>query len=361
MASENSARTKQAIGIDISKDTFDVKILIRRSDQKRHLVRGSHKFSNTAKGLTHFHDWALKKVENGVDLVFAMEATGVYHEQLAHFLHDNGYHVSVLLPNQVKAFARSLNEHSKTDSIDAGVIARMALERNLEAWQAKSSMQRQLRSLTRERQELLDQKTRLSNRMHAYEHSYHPNKPSMRRLRTQLKLIIKQIAQITIEIKAVCTEDEVLKEQIDVLTTIPQVGFLTAAVVLGETSMFTLFSSRSQVVKFAGMDIIERQSGTSVKGRGHLSKRGNSRLRKALFLPSLGMIRRDGVFNALYLRVFGRTKCKMKALVAVQRKLLVVMYALSKSGQRYDKDQHAMGVKIVGELTKNSPTVTLSA
>jgi len=349
MPTKKSSITKQAVGIDISKDTFDVSFLVSSIDLKRHLSRGTRKFNNTAKGIVSFHDWVLKKAKNGVDLVFAMEATGVYHEHLAHFLYKNDYHVSVLLPNQVKAFARSLNQHSKTDNIDAVVIARMAIERDLDAWQAASDMQSHLRSLTRERQELLDQKTRLNNRLHAYQHSHQPSKSSIRRLGSQLKLIKKLIAQITAEIKLMCEEDEPLREQMAILTSIPQIGFLTAAVVLAETSMFTLFSSRSQVVKYAGMDIIERQSGTSVSGRGHLSKRGNSRLRKALFLPSLGMINREGVFNALYLRVFARSKCKMKALVAVQRKLLVIMFALSKSGENYNAIKHANGVKMVGK------------
>ena len=134
--------------------------------------------------------------------------------------------------------------------------------------------------------------------------------------------------------------DDQLARAMECLQSIPQVGKVTAATVLAETAAFDRFRSRSQIVKYAGMDIVARQSGSSVLGRSRLSKRGNSRLRGALHMPAVGMINPQGPFNDQYRRVHNRTGCKMKAVVAVQRKLLVVKCSLIKRQQNYEVEAH---------------------
>lgn len=123
---------KQTIGVDISKGAFDAHFLALPLKSDRFQVRGRRKFSNSPKGILAFQSWVIKKREIGTPLIIAMEATGVYHENLAYFLSKKKFHVTVLLPNRVKAFARSYNQYSKTDEIDASVIALMAMERSLE-------------------------------------------------------------------------------------------------------------------------------------------------------------------------------------------------------------------------------------
>jgi len=361
MASKGTPIDKQAVGIDVSKDTFDVKFMVRHAQPDGHTrIRGSRKFANSTIGFKNFLSWILKKKTKDVQLVFALEATGVYHEQLSFFLHDKHYDIAVLLPNTVKAFARSLNQHAKTDAIDAGVIARLAIERDLERWQPVGQAQRALRALTRERQSMLKQKTRLTNQLHAHKHGYDNHKTIVKRLKARIRALDKQLQSVIDEIEVLSKVDTEVGDMIERLCTIPQVGLVTAATVVAETGGFALFKSRQQVVKYAGMDIVERQSGTSVNGRGRLSKRGSGRLRTALYLSSVGMVNRSGVFRNLYERVLRRNACKKQALVAIQRKLLVVMYAIAKSGEVYDAAKHALAVKGVDE-PDDSPTVTLSA
>ena len=351
---------KQTVGVDISKDSFDVKFLALPVDGNRFKVRGSRKFPNTRKGLISFSGWVEKKAETGTDLVIAMEATGTYHESLAYFIHERCLQVAILLPNRVKSFARSHNQFSKTDQVDALVIAQMALERSLRLWAPANESSRELRQLTRERQSLIQDRLRHSNQLHALEYAHGKWAKSKRRHEVSINLLDRQVKAIEAEIKELRRQDESLDEAMSRLETIPQVGAITAATVLAETGSFNLFESRSQVVKYAGMDIIERQSGSSIRGKGRLSKRGNSRLRGALHMPAIGVINRDGPFKELYLRILERTKCKMKAVVAVQRKLLVVMYALTKNEQDYDLSIHQLRIKGVGEH-EGPPTVTQSA
>lgn len=351
---------KQRIGVDVSKDTFDVKFLCLPTNTDRYKIRGSRKFKNSRKGILAFHEWLMKKRIADLGLVVIMEATGIYHEELAYFLHEQQVPVSIVLPNKVKAFARSHNQFSKTDMIDALVIARMGLERSLRLWKPANKSIRQLRHLTRERQALMQDRLRHSNQLHALKHSHQSYLKSMRRHEVSINLIDRQIKAIAKEIKEIQSQDEQLNEAMQRLRTIPQIGPLTAATVLAETGCFNLFSSRAQVVKYAGMDIIERQSGTSVLGKTRLSKRGNSHLRGALHMPAVGMINRQGPFNDVYRRVFDRTRCKMKAVVAVQRKLLVIMYAIIANKEEYSVDIHRQRAKRVDE-PQGSPTVTLSA
>lgn len=197
-----------------------------------------------------------------------------------------------------------------------------------------------MRNLTRERQSLKQDRRRHTNQLHALAHRYDKCPSTKRRHEVSINLIDRQLKAIDREIVELQKQDEQLDVQMNRLQTIPQVGPTTAASILAETGGFQLFESRQQLVKYAGMDIIERQSGSSVRGRSRLSKKGNSNLRAALHMPAIGLINRDTPFRDIYLRVLERTSCKMKAVVAVQRKLLVVMYAVFSNEQDYSVEAH---------------------
>ena len=349
---------KQSVGIDVSKDQLDVKLVVQPLDSERFKISGSRKFANTRSGVTALCRWVDSKTHGNVPLVFTMEATGVYHELLAYTLHQQQRLVAVVLPNLVKAYARSLGQYTKTDAVDALLIARLGVERHLRRWQPATDSSRQLRHLTRERHRLLQDRLRHQNQLHALEHSQLGLKRSQRRHQVTINLINRQINAIEEEIHQLQQQDDRLAEHMRRLQTIPYVGQLTAASVLAETDSFNLFTSRSQVVKYAGMDIVERQSGTSVHTAGRLSKRGNRHLRRSLHMPAVGLLRHEGPFGELYRRVYDRTRCKMKAVVAVQRKLLTVMFALIKAGTDYTTQTHLSRCQHrVGE-PEGSPTVT---
>lgn len=260
-----------------------------------------------------------------------MEATGVYYEQLAFFLSDNEQRLCVALPTAVRDFARSTAMKTKTDAVDAGMLTRMALERKLNAWALPSALMRQIKHLVRERQAFVEQNTVLANRLHALEHSYQPLKKSIQRLQQQRALLKKQIAHVEKELAELLEKDPDLKERINNVATIQGVGTLTVLTVLAETNGFVIARSLKQLVSYAGLDIVENQSGQT-HSPPHISKKGNARLRRALYLPVMAAIRFNPHLKAFYLRLLARNGGKKKsALIAVARKLLRLIYTLFKN------------------------------
>jgi len=147
----------------------------------------------------------------------------------------------------------------------------------------------------------------------------------------------KQEREIIEEMRSLLKQDEQIKRSVKLLCTLPGVGFLTAAVVLAETNGFELIRNKRQLASYAGLDVKEKLSGTSVKGKPCLSKRGNRYLRKAMHFPALGAIRTDERFKAIFTRLVSRQGVKMKAVAAIQRKLLEMIYTLYKNNTAYDK------------------------
>lgn len=331
---------KQNVGNDISKETFKVcfqQLVMSIDETPKGKIKATRTFKNTLNGFKSFHEWIEKKRDKSVSVRITLEATGVYHEQLVYFLHDQtDYHLSVILPNNSKAFAKSLNLKTKTDKTDAEMLGKMGLERDLPKWKPLSSQLRNLKALCRERNTLLEYKTMIMNRMHAHNHSYQGFKPILNRLKRQLKNTKKLIEEVEKEICQLIKNDSILKERIDNVCTIKGVGLITAATIVGETDGFALFTSSKQVVSFSGYDVTEYQSGSSIKGKTRISKKGNRHIRRALHFPAMTAVKHVEELDQLNQRVFDRTKIKMKGYVAVQRKLLVLIYTLFKKNQPYE-------------------------
>lgn len=332
---------KQCVGIDISKADFHARIL-RRVDgsTKPERFRGVKKFANTPAGYRAFRQWLQKYTVAEVPLYLTMEATGVYHEQLAYYLYEHQYTVTIELPTKMKAFARSYNFQSKTDLIDTEVIARFALERELTPWTPASKSMRQLRSLTRQLQAIKESNTASKNQLHAAMNAAKPLHSVVNRYRKIVRFNERMVAEVERDIRKLVEQDDQLQKMINLLITIPGIALKTAATITAETGGFQLFESKSQLIKYSGMDIKDTESGSSVRGRSRMSKAGNSRIRRALFMPSLQHTTGDTVFANLYTRVYERTKIKKKGLVAVQRKLLSVMYSVVKNKRVYCADHH---------------------
>jgi len=327
---------KQNVGIDLSKDDMKVNFQQLLLNQKTK-IKGSKRFKNTLSGFKDLVKWIEIKCSKEIEVRITMEATGVYYEQLSHYLHEQtDYYLSVLLPSKSKAFAKSLNVKSKTDKIDAKLLGQLGLERNVEQWQPISDQMRPLRQLTRNRVNLIELKTSITNKIHAHNHSYKPSKVVLKQLNAQLRLLERQIKKMEIEIEELIGEDEILEEKVANICEIKGLGVNTVATIIAETDGFVLFTSRSQLVSYAGYDVVLKESGTSQKGRTRISKKGNRYIRRALFFPAVLMSRYEPEFIRLSARIFERTKIKMKANVAVQRKALVLIYTLFKKNEAYD-------------------------
>lgn len=338
---------KWSLGIDVGSKQCRCCLSSIDNSQKVK-VKASRKFSNTPSGLQELLLWIRKHYkETSVSLSVAMEATGVYYERCALFLQREGFRVSVILPTKAKRYLQAVGLKSKNDKIDAEGLARMGAEQQLAEWSAASPDMYSLRLLTRQHEDLQKSITSFSNQLHAIEHGmyrYADIEKTYSQTISQLQTLLKDVeAAISESIKA----NRQLKEKVDLLCVIKGVGELTAATIIAETNAFALFENYKQLVSYAGYDVVENQSGNHV-GKTKISKKGNSHIRRILHMAALNVVTYNiHPFANLYERVYGRTKIKMKGYVAVQRKLLVIMYALFKKNQKFEQNYQ---LKTIGEM-----------
>lgn len=328
---------KQVLGIDVAQKELVV-CMGRLHEDLTIEVYANKVFINTNKGFVTLVSWVEKLTDPTVATRFVMEATGVYHESLAYFLVDHGKEVSIVLPNKISNYFRTLEEKTITDSTASEAIARFGLERKLNLWQRPKPIFKRLRQLVRERDQVVEERAMVKNQLHAELAEAEPNATSVARIKKRIVFLDKQEKEIKDELTLLAKKDVQVSRFIETLTSIPGVGLLTAVTVLAETNGFELVRNKRQLTSYAGLDVREKQSGTSIKGKPRISKRGNRYLRKAMHLPALAAIRLDEHFKGIFVRLVSRHGIKMKAVVAVQRKLLELMYTLYKTNTHYDKN-----------------------
>lgn len=328
---------KQVAAIDVAQDELVVQ-LGRMYDDWTPELYAAKTFANSVKGFESFVAWATRLTSPETPLRYVMEATGVYHEALAYHLDKKCCALSIVLPNKISNYQRTLPIKTITDRTSAQAIALFGLEKKLDRWSAPKGIYKVLRQLSREREQLVSERIVLKNQLHAEKAEAEPHKKSIERTEKRIALLDQQEKEILGEIKALLKTDHDVQQLLLLLCTIPGVGVLTAAIVLAETNGFDLIRNKRQLTSYAGLDVIEKQSGTSVKAKPRISKKGNRYLRKAMHMPALTVIRHDERFKTIFTRLLAKHGIKMKAVVAVQRKLLEMMYTVYKSGKAYDKD-----------------------
>jgi len=328
---------KQIVAIDVALKELVV-CLGRMYDDWSPELYANKTFANTEKGMEALVLWVKKQIEDQVSLRFVMEATGVYHESLAYFLEEKGYELSIVLPNKISNYMRTLDVKTITDKTASQAIAMFGLERKLDNWKRPKEIYRKLRQLTRERDQIIQERTIVKNQLHAEQAEAWPNKTSLKRIKDRISILNKQEKEIKAEVATLIAQDEEVKKIIVIICSLPGIGLLTAAIVLAETNGFDLIRNKRQLASYAGFDIKEKQSGTSVKGKSRISKKGNKYLRKAMHLPALTAIRHNERFKAIFARLVSKHGIKMKAAVAIQRKLLEMIYTLYKTNKPFDKN-----------------------
>ena len=316
--------SKQSVGIDISKDDFETRICCVTTEQELSFSR-SMKFENNKKGFKKFVKWAVGHTNSSIPLHFTMEATGVYYESLAYYLVEVGLNTHVLLPNTSKHFFGSLNAKSKTDKDDAKNLSQFGVERKFENWNPPPVFYKNLRDLTRYCDQLKVQKTELSNMLHSYDTSVNTDKFVKKNLGQLIKTFEKQIETCSQKIQVHIKSDPVVEEQISKICTTKGLTLLPVAIIVAETFGFHLFHNQKQLTSYAGYDVVERQSGSSIKGKTRISKKGNKRIRKALFYPAMSHVRHNEAAKERYNRIVEKRGFKMIGQVAAQRRLLILM------------------------------------
>jgi len=309
------------LGVDISKDSFQLELSLK--DKLRH-----RKFANRQEGFGELCVWLAKHKAHQVHA--CLEATGPYSEALALYLHEQGHTVSIVNPVQIKAFGQSELRRNKDDRADAGLIRRFCEKQRPAPWTPPPPHLRELQALTRHLENLIETRQQQINRLETAN-----NKQVAKSLR-------KLVAHLQAEIKR--TEQQIddqvdrypdLKLQAELLDSIPGVGKRTAAKLLAEIPDITQYKSARQVAAQAGLTPRNNRSGTFC-GKTRLSKTGNARVRKALFLPAIVAKRHNPIVRAFCERLARNGKNKMQIVGAAMRKLIHIVFGVLKSGRMFD-------------------------
>jgi len=312
------------LGIDVSKDWLDV-VLLRDG-----LAAEKGQFDNNFQGFRQLQHFLKKRKVKAVQV--CLEATGYYGLEVALFLHQAAYRVSVVNPARIKAYAESQLSRTKTDTGDAALIADFCRTQQPEAWTPPPPEQRELQALVRHLQNLNDMRQQELNRRQAGI----PSETLLKTLDDHIAFLDQHIADLLRQIRDHIQQHPHLRQQHDLLTSIPGIGDLTAFKLLAEIVDVTAFDSARQLAAFAGLTPRERRSGSSVRGRSRLSKRGSSRLRNALYFPAIVAQRYNPILQPFAQRLLAAGKSKLQVIAAVMRKLLHLVFGILKSGQPFD-------------------------
>lgn len=310
------------VGIDVSKDTLDVYLL--RSDGGEH-----HRVDNQPPGFRELDGWLKQRHARSAHV--CLEATGIYGMDVAQFLHSKGYRVSVVNPARIKGFATSQMRRSKTDRLDAEVIAAFCKALEPQTWTPPDPSWYELRALLRHLEDLQATRQQQVNRLHAA-----TTQVVRLQLRQHIAFIDEQIKQLKQQLRDHLKQHPTLRDQVRLLTSIPGIGDLTAWRLVAEIQALATFDNVRQLVAYVGLDPTRHESGSSVRGGRSISRQGRAALRAALYMPALAAMKHNPILRAFATRLKVQGKFSQQIVVAVMRKLLHQAYGVLKSGQPFD-------------------------
>lgn len=308
------------LGVDIAKRKFDCALLT--GERFRTKV-----FENNASGIEACLSWTARHA--GQPVHACLEATGPYAQALAEALFDAGHTVSLINPARSRAFAESLGVRTKTDAVDARMLARLCQALVPEPWEPAPKSVRELQELVRRLDALIEMHTQETNRLAVAHEAVRGSIEQM------LASLDEQIETMKQEIAKHIDRHPDLKAQRDLLDSIPGLGPATCAWLIAELNAKRFAGARSAAA-FVGLTPAHRLSGTSVHGKPRLSKRGNAQLRKALYWPAITALRCNPIVQALGKRLRARGKHPMAIIAAAMRKLVHIAFGVLKSGKPFD-------------------------
>src|SRR5262245_7639233 len=314
------------LGIDISKDSFHVELSL--NNKLRH-----RKFNNRKHGFAELQAWLMKQKTTQVHA--CLEATGPYSEELAIHLQQLGHTVSIVNPARIKAFGESELLRNKDDKPDAGLIRRFCEKQQPAAWVPPPPHVRELQALTRHLEALTETRQQQLNRLDTAK-----AKPVIKSLRQLISYLNKEIARTEKQIDSHIKGHPDLKDQFQLLDSINGIGARTASTLLAEIN-FKQYRSARQVAAYVGVTPKNHHSGT-IRGRTRLSKIGNARVRKALFMPAMVAKKHNPIIRTFCQRLARRGKTDMQIIGAAMRKLIHIAFGVLKSGKAFDPNHESL-------------------
>ena len=317
------------IGIDISKKKLDLAWL---KDTDNIKVK-TKIFKNDKSDFTNIIDWLTRNITIDLtELHICLEATGVYHESIAYYLHDQGIAVSIINPAYVKSYGDSLGSRNKTDKKDSVLLARYAYSVKPDVWTPPPAQARHLKSLLARLSALEEDRQRELNRLEQAEST--DTTPIVKQsIEQMIKVLDKVISDLNGDIDDHINKHPELKQDQVLLESIQGVGSAVSRQMLSLMHNKS-FSSASQLAAFLGLVPRHHESGM-FKGKSRLAKNGASDIRAKLFMPALVAIKHNPDIKAQYERLLANGKCKMQAVCAAMRKLVHICYGVVKHQTLY--------------------------
>jgi len=320
------SKERLCVGVDVGKDEVVVAVVGRKAVA----------FGTRPADLKRLMKWVKAPAESrGIHI--GMEATGVYSSKIALALCAYpGVTVSVINPAQIKAYGRAVLRRTKTDRVDAQLICDFVRSQTPAAWTAPSAMQQELAALVTHTDAIRHEMQKWANRRHAHQHMTHLPAVIATSTAELVATLTQELATIEAAITRLCQSDATLADDMTIAVSIPGIGQRSAAQLLAYGGRALTQRTRRQLDAHAGLAPAERQSGTSVRGKSHIAKAGNARLRRALYMPTLVAVRYNPILKRHYDRHLERGKPKKVALTACMRKLLNILRAMLIARKPFD-------------------------
>lgn len=293
---------------------------------------GSWNIEQTPKG----HKLAVKKLLALKPDSIVMEATGIYYLDLAMALTAAGLPVSVINPKSFHNFAKLMLKNSKTDALDAQLLAEYGERMTPRLWTPPTEIQLELRAIGRHINRLTGHRTRAKNELHALMATQTSSVLLIEDEEEAIAAFDRRIERFRQAGRDLIEKCPQLSAQFKHMLAAPGMGDASTFAVLAELTLLPETLKSSQVSRHAGLDVRLAQSGTSVDKPGRMSKCGNAYLRTAMFMPALSAIRCDRYVKAFYEALVSRGKKKMQAIGAVMRKYLTGLWACIRTGTDFD-------------------------
>lgn len=311
------------VGIDVAKEKLDV--CLRWAGRQ---VFGQ--FDNNPGGHQKLARWMKKHCDSPMHV--CLEATGQYGNEVAEYLFQEGQTVSVVNPARIKHYGRSQLRRNKTDKADAELIADFCANQKPDPWSPPPAEFKDLQALVRRLEDLIAARQQEANRLH----SGVTTRAVIEGLQAHLAFLDQQILELKRLIQEHIDQHPQLREQQELLATIPGIGKLTAAKLLGEIRCIQEFENARQLAAYAGLTPEKAVSGSSVRKKPHLSKTGNANLRKALFMPAISAKRYNPIIAAFCQRLSNAGLLPMQVIGAAMRKLLHLIYGVLAHRRPFD-------------------------
>lgn len=317
------------LGIDVAKAKLDCALRMPDGKYKHKVVE------NNSKGFNFLHEWLRKQTSQLAPAVHVcMEATGVYWEAVAEYLAAQDMRVSVINPAQIKAFGASRMVRTKTDKVDAKLIAAFCFERCPAPWLAPSLGEQTLRAMVLRLDALQSMRTQESNRLGVARDAVKAG------IESHIDWLDAEIKALVALIRDHMNGDPDLKGRQELLDSIPGLGERTIAILLSFYANLARFGNARQATAFAGLDPRQHESGSSVKGKPRMSKVGHAFLRKALYMPAMVTLYKTAWGKRFRERLAAAGKPPKLIIGAMMRKLIHVVFGVLKSGETFDPALH---------------------